>query len=438
MPIANFPPCLSCHYSNTPPPRSGSKPDPGCILVPRMKDGRITIARPGGGAGGTKKIHPHLALVQIFKDPSVVNHNSLMPTAACSRPFQGESDLVCISPLHYTVEGRKAKLPASPKKRISLPDSLEAGEQSMTRDFQPPFSGQKPLLVKPPQLAAHEADLLSDSDDDGVDWVAKWDTESVAPKSAGIQEFDEEAILRQIQLLCLASQSGGQYVPADQAIVREMRVREDLLMLLKGKYDLTSLKDAVKPRPMPTKQPPAAAKVVKRAYIRKAPLQPKPAKKKAPGEAWVNEAQALLQAQPAKTVQRPEASAQPVQIKTEEDETVIQSLLDDIKGSFESQFEMDLDPFGASVGPAFSSQDFGMSSAFSLASFDDSSFESSTPPSRELFPPAQTAPAGVTQLNTGQAPVPASCIVYLTLLSTVPNIIPYALYSSPCQSYWVC
>ena len=25
----------------------GDRPDPGCVLIPRMKDGRITIARPG-------------------------------------------------------------------------------------------------------------------------------------------------------------------------------------------------------------------------------------------------------------------------------------------------------------------------------------------------------------------------------------------------------
>ena len=72
-------------------------------FIVRMKDGRITIARPGAGAagtGGTKKIHPHLALVQIFKNPGATNHNSLVSASHCAAPFlsrghdDGDMDVV--------------------------------------------------------------------------------------------------------------------------------------------------------------------------------------------------------------------------------------------------------------------------------------------------------------------------------------------------------
>ena len=106
----------------------GSTQDPGCVLIPRMKDGRITIARPGGPAGGTRKIHPHLALVQIFKDPAAVNHNHLVAGSQCTAPFfarpeqAGEpaGEMVCISPMHYSMDTRPQPgkaLGNSPKKR---------------------------------------------------------------------------------------------------------------------------------------------------------------------------------------------------------------------------------------------------------------------------------------------------------------------------------
>ena len=49
-----------------------------------------------------------------------------------------------------------------------------------------------------------------------------------------------------------------------------------------------------------------------------------------------------------------------------EEEEVIQNLLEDIKGSFESQFDMDLDTFGGTEG----SSDFGMATPFNLSSLD--------------------------------------------------------------------
>ena len=364
--------------------------DPGCILVPRMKDGRITIARPGGGAGGTKKIHPHLALVQIFKNPSVTNHNLLMNTDACSSPFQGEGDLVCISPLHYFVEEKRSKPPVVVKKRIQPSDSFDIQGSNMGEPVIAPVQSHYqpvPPVAKQTLSSDDGADLLSDESDDDTDWVEKWNTESVAPASSGINEFKEEEILRQIQLLCLKTDAGGgrEYIKADDSIVREMNVKEDLMMLLKGKYNLEGLKDAVRPKKTPVAKSSAPAAKAKRPYNRK--VVAKSVKKKNPMEAWVSEplGGGQIKSSEQHSTVKPIATPEAVPVKTDEDETVIQSLLDDIKGSFEDQFEMDLDPFGNTVGPSFASQDFGMTSSFNLGNFDEDSFSSSGPSSREMF-----------------------------------------------------
>ena len=96
---------------------------------------------------------------------------------------------------------------------------------------------------------------MSDDDDDDdddidIDWVEKWEKESVAPATSGIQEFNEE--------LCLKTVTGGcdEFIDADDSTIKKMKVREDLMMLPKGKYNLEGLKEAIKPKPTPVKQLP--------------------------------------------------------------------------------------------------------------------------------------------------------------------------------------
>jgi len=413
----------------------GSQADPGCVLIPRMKDGRITIARPGGGTGGTKKIHPHLALVQIFKNPSVVNHNTLVSSPNCAAPFiakgEGEGEMVCISPLHYHVDSQKVKSPSTPKKKLptavvnhqpatnqlstsnALLNHIRAMEQqkldSLAINQQQDMVKQlgnvmnkEPLqdiiaaadfkVISPKKQAVeankqkrsvqeveNDSDFLSDSEDE-VDWIKKWEEEMIKPDVVGVQEFNEEELVKEIEVMAIKKGELGKegLVAADSNLVDRLKLVDGFRDLVSGKYDLEPLQGLHKQKPK--KSDPK--KVLKVEKVRKKP-GPKPKKKI--GEAWTsdpNKGKSSIgekQKQPAhksEVIGAKSLGASNVVKVEEKDEAVIQNLLEDIKGSFESQFEMDLETFGSHEEQSFSNQDFAMTNAFNLSSLDDLSKDS--------------------------------------------------------------
>jgi len=401
----------------------GVQTDPGCVLIPRMKDGRITIARPGGGAGGTKKIHPHLALVQIFKNPSVVNHNTLVASPHCAAPFvakgEGEGEMVCISPLHYHVDTQRVKSPSTPKKKPPqsttatnqmsnanvLLNHIRAMEQQKleAQSIDPhqeiarllgasKMIGEMPVDIpntdkkvispkkqkvkdtkRPAQNVDSDSDFLSDSEDE-VDWVKKWEEERVEPLESGVQEFNEEELVKEVEVLTIKKSDEGkeELFTADKHLVDRLKIREGCRDLVNGKYDLEPVKALQKPKP---KKSDAKKQCKQVPGVRKKP-GPKPKKKL--GEAWIsdpNKGKANIgekQKHQHKQLENPTKSVsyaeqqvvkeeiiQPkIEKEDDKDEAVIQHLLEDIKGSFENQFEMDLQNFGSHEGQTFSNQDY--------------------------------------------------------------------------------
>jgi len=414
----------------------GSQADPGCVLIPRMKDGRITIARPGGGSGGTKKIHPHLALVQIFKNPNVVNHNTLVSSPHCAAPFiskgEGEGEMVCISPLHYHVDTQKVKT-SSPKKKPPVASALPPSQQlntanvllnhirameqqkstnlhqtqqkedmvkSLVRDKVEAFKDKDPCdekLQSPRKQVVtgaegkrsvkdvgSDSDFLSDSDD-GIDWVKKWKEEKVVPEDLGVKEFNEDDLVKNIEVMAIKKgDKCEEVIPADKNMVERLKLAKGFKDLVCGNYDLEPLKALQKPKPKKNdlKKVPKSDKTV--TTVRKKP-GPKPKKKI--GEAWVSDPNAgkftIGEKKNAEPKVAPPPMQQPVtvattpsQVEEGKDEAVIHNLLEDIKGTFESQFEMDLETFGNHEEQGFSNQDFSMSNAFNLSTLDDLSKDS--------------------------------------------------------------
>ena len=376
----------------------GDRQDPGCVLIPRMKDGRITIARPGVGAGGggTKKIHPHLALVQIFKNPLVTNHNTLTSVSHCAAPFisrngggDGDGDVVCISPMHYSLDTAVKRSPVLAKKKPGLSIN-QLNSSNVLLSQMKIGGGDKPKkdylqLVKSKSASSFAAsadkrqslyseesdvDFWSDSDDDGVDWIEKWNNERRKADTVVLQRFNVEEQVKDLKIFTVNSNENNEdLVKTDEKLIEKLHIIEDFSNLMNGKYELQKLKDLQKIRIKDYLKP------IKMDPQKKKP-GPKPKKK--PGETWISNNSNVAANNKVKRVvnqfvtneleQKIEkldivaSTACPVSDEDKE-ETVIHNLLEDIKGSFESQFDMDLDSFGNTDV----SSGFEMSTPFNLS-----------------------------------------------------------------------
>lgn len=338
---------------------SPGDPDPGCVLVPRTKDSRITVARPGAGpvgqqgGGGSKKIHPHLALVQMFRHPQVLNPANLSPSPLCSSPFAAsgsqlgeEGGLLCISPLHYMPGDNPSRSPGAARR--STAKVQQPRQQNHPRNN---FKGQDAGHLKKMKADDEEdsdSDFLSDTEDD-IDWEERWRNQSVAPKSIEVQVIDEESLRKEITFLKF--KSGGGCVtkkePVGPKMLERLKIMEDLRCLFRGKYDLSCI---AKPN---TKGPRSKT----RKYL--ARQRDEVSRLKAEG--------AQREGQEVAPQQHREEGAQ-LGVPGEKNDMAIQDLFD--QDSFDTDLDMDLDSFSQEDTP-FAGQDFSIANTFSMTGFDE-------------------------------------------------------------------
>merc|ERR1719186_1897880 len=468
---------------------SPGSPDPGCVLIPRMKDGRITIAKTGAGVGGNKKIYPHLALVQIFRAPEAQNYGMLASCGGCTSPFAArgmgdfpDTEKVCISPLHYTPVSQDSnkirkphKSPATtPKKNpnfrpvevssvshvtyvnaVSGPNegirvkSVSGHNEGISGKA---VFGQTEGISKSVQRRGHvenrniamvkgsvdvmdEDDDYEDFDDGGIDWEAKWEQEAIDPDTDEVQTFNEEDMLKEIEYLTLSKDANGKacIVKAERELLEKLKVLDDLKALIDGNVNLDALipiketsvykKDPISgdsgstqfgdnddtfgthgsqgpniPRPdMNTGSHGPIDLSHESGHIFQGPSgrvsqgSIVPSQKSLglrdseTGSTGTNATQisSKFQNVPGNpTDKAPEES---------KEESAILNLLDDIKGSFERQFDMNLDAFGNDTEEHNFEKEFNMSNTFNMADFSSSGqpsmldSTSSDPPSDSLL-----------------------------------------------------
>lgn len=366
---------------------SSGDPDPGCVLIPRMKDGRITIAKTGAGVGGNKKIYPHLALVQIFRAPDAQNYSMLASCGGCSNPFAArgmgdfpDTEKVCISPLHYNPvaqDSNKTRKPhkspvATPKKVVqqSIESSSSYAKALVMHSEGGGRVDGKPIeymdLLNLGEDGEKRADVMDedddyiDFDDGGIDWEAKWEKEAVDVHTNGFQSFNEEEMLKEIEYLTLGKDANGKalIVQAEKKLLEKLKVLDDLKELVHGNVNIEAL--------IPKNERPP--KKCREEFVGN-----RPSSRMATENKFQNNSE------------NPQAKI-PVESK---EESSILNLLDDIKGSFERQFDMNLEDFGNDTEEhAFANQEFN---TFSMTDFSSGHQQdmlesgSSNPPSDSLL-----------------------------------------------------
>jgi len=323
-----------------------------CIIVSRAKDSRITVTRSSqDGTKSTKKIHPHLAMIQIFSNPQVQNVNHLQPIPDCKSPFLTGALLpeMCINPFHYqSISSQSSKSPS--KKAVVRTKAVDIKEEKLMPQFVPP-------ILKEPTHMEFESDfdLLSDSSSDSHDLQEIWSNLSFSQKAAQPIEIkcDDSELLGQLTFLNLKRKwdsSETSVVPSQSKIKLHLKTFN-----LSDVSDATHLKPRVRSRHVSTKEDKLEA-LTSNTIVANGNSEP---------NSCVPDHESMNHGTESTINQKQEYTEN----KKKEDEIVIKNLLDDIKESFETDFylgHMDMDRFG---GQDF--QEFSISNTFSMPVFNE-------------------------------------------------------------------
>lgn len=328
-----------------------------CVCLPRPRDGRMTVAK--SGSASTKKVFPQIVVCQVFRWPQIVFHNDIRSTANCScpaavKPAEGMVDdaaLICINPHHYEVTPEAvARFAKASHRTAGGGGPLGGGGAGSSSSFSALLStateaalakkknkknvggggGQKKRAAQAskPRVSVDEGfgdGEIHSFDSQGVDYLKIWNEKASGDFSSEVQEFDKEEILREIKFLSLESRQ-----PCSDKVLEKIGVNE-LAKLLSG--------ELVKPEPPkvtlrkietltedPTGRGAASTAVSSDSEVEILPptgvSKPGPHLKLKP-EFQVGGGKNSSEESPASAV----------------DDSAIQDLLDDIRGSFERQFD---------------------------------------------------------------------------------------------------
>jgi hypothetical protein len=370
-----------------------------CVAVVRPKDGRMTVAK--SSVAGTKKVFPQIIICQTFRWPNIVFHNDIRSsTEHCAfssavKPQDGQEggDQICINPYHYvlTVEamnrfnkhhGDKAKKGSAVTAPVLVPAALPAKPAASSPAQKKPATAKKAnsRAKAAPAAAVEKAATptgseLIDFDDKGVDYIKLWDETAVGgcdddddDDSNEIESFDEETLLNEIRFLDLKKTAIGQkyedigfMCDVDEELVQRLKLREQLKPIVSGEYlrgrseqsnraeqQSEKLVPEAAPAPMSPTPEGEVEEEEEVTFARPAIVAPPPPPPAAASAAATATAAAeAAAAAAAEAAAAAAAAATHPQAPAPTEDSAIQDLLDDIRGSFERQFDNEFEELSA-------------------------------------------------------------------------------------------
>lgn len=265
----------------------------GCVCVVRPKDGRMTITKATGNAG-CKKVFPQIFVCQVFRWPNIVFHHDIKSSSVCSYPGvikppnvdkstvkDDTSELICVNPYHYDL---------SPEAEARF------RKQSTPKAKQPKISSTETIAMSTDDEADSDDDVL-EYVDDGVDYAALWDSKAVKFTSSEPKKITVQDLLQEMRIFSL-NKDLRTFEPSNLEVNQFEKEMQE--MIVEARYKkILGLQDKVKPPPKVSDQE----------------LMPPPTQPPCPSNVIPQE--------------------------PDEEDSAIQNLLEDIRGSFERQFDDD-------------------------------------------------------------------------------------------------
>ena len=249
-----------------------------CILLPRPKNGRITISK--SGVNTSKKVFPQILLCQTFRWPNIIFYNDIRSKAdVCESPCAikpaeensadqssqqdgGDAAMICINPYHYDLtptailrmNSNKVMGVPGKKKKPRIEELANSVAEKYIKKASSSGGSLTAALQQPkqrrPQGSQHQVKKF---DDDGVDYISLWDSEAKdAVESNGqIQAFDEKMLLEEIKFLTLKPDKNVQeFERVDCKVMEDLKLLGQLKSILNDEY-ISEFKDE-KPDPPPS------------------------------------------------------------------------------------------------------------------------------------------------------------------------------------------
>ena len=204
-------------------------------------------------------------------------------------------------------------------------------------------------------------DEILEFKDDGIDYVKLWDEQSTKPKSAELQDIKmDNSLLEELKFFTL-NKDLKKFTPADDAYLEKLGIVHELETIIKsGEYrKFIKQQEISQPEPAKADKSKLQASVTKVPQEKKVPLETSPSSSIT--KAATSIAQIVTKA-PDHELMPPPAPAKvnsppviasivtPAHNRTseaapEDEDNAIQNLLDDIRGSFERQFDDEFNDF---------------------------------------------------------------------------------------------